>query len=48
MIPGTVEYCLPKELEGTVLGKIVKDKLHEIVGARQKWPALSNSLPKTR
>jgi len=35
----SVHYSLPDELEGTVLASIMRAKLHEIAGARQKWPA---------
>jgi indole-3-glycerol phosphate synthase len=34
-----VDYRLPKELEGTVLEKIMQARLPEIAGARAKWPA---------
>jgi len=37
----TVRYALPKDLEGTMLEEIMHEKLHEIVGAKLKWPAAS-------
>lgn len=41
MTQATVHYSLPKELEGTMLESIMREKLHEIVGAKLKWPAAS-------
>ncbi len=41
MAHATVTYTLPKELEGTMLERIMYQKLHEIVGAKLKWPASS-------
>ncbi len=37
----TLNYSLPRELEGTLLESIMHERLHEIVGARLKWPASS-------
>jgi indole-3-glycerol phosphate synthase len=34
----SVHYSLPEELRGTVLASIMSTRLHEIAGARQKWP----------
>jgi indole-3-glycerol phosphate synthase len=31
-------YLLPKNLQGTVLARILESRLPEIAGARQKWP----------
>lgn len=35
------DYRLPHELEGTSLEKIMHSKVHEIAGAKRKWPAES-------
>ncbi len=37
----TVPYQLPVELEGTILADIMHAKLHELVGAKKKWPEVS-------
>jgi len=41
MTQASVQYSLPKELEGTILASIMHTRLPEIVGAKQKWPATS-------
>jgi indole-3-glycerol phosphate synthase len=41
MTQASVQYTLPKELEGTILASIMHAKLPEIAGAKQKWPAAS-------
>ncbi len=33
------DYEVPKALKGTFLEEIMRSRVHEIVGARQKWPA---------
>ena len=33
------DYHLPKELEGTILEDIMHSKVHELIGAKKKWPA---------
>lgn len=38
MAQADVRYSLPRELQGTVLESIMRSRLHEIVGAKQKWP----------
>ncbi len=46
MVNPVSEYRLPKDLEGTVLAGIVHAKLHELAGAKKKWPevAIRNAL----
>lgn len=39
MTQKVVDYCFPQDLEGTMLERIMRDRLHEIVGAKLKWPA---------
>ncbi len=34
-------YRLPQDLEGTILAEIMHDKVHELIGAKKKWPAVS-------
>src|SRR3974377_1982032 len=41
MTQASVQYTLPKELEGTILSSIMHTRLPEIAGAKQKWPATS-------
>jgi indole-3-glycerol phosphate synthase len=41
MTQASVQYSLPKELEGTILASIMRTKLPEIAGAKQKWPQTS-------
>jgi indole-3-glycerol phosphate synthase len=36
-----LEYQLPENLKGTILEKIMHAKVHEIMGARMKFPAVS-------
>ncbi|HYK92355.1 MAG TPA: indole-3-glycerol phosphate synthase TrpC [Acidobacteriota bacterium] len=35
------DYRLPKDLEGTILADIMQAKIHELIGARNKWPAVA-------
>ncbi len=36
---GTIlDYRIPDECRGTILEAIVRDKLHEVTGAKEKWP----------
>ncbi len=39
MAQRVIEYRLPQDLNGTMLERIMHDRLHEIVGAKAKWPA---------
>ncbi len=41
MAHATVNYSLPKELEGTMFEAIMREKVHQVVGAKLKWPAAS-------
>jgi len=41
MTSDDLEYHLPHELLGTILEKIMLSKVHDIMGAKRKWPAES-------
>jgi len=41
MLQTVSDYHLPKDLEGTILADIMHAKVHELIGAKKKWPALA-------
>jgi indole-3-glycerol phosphate synthase len=41
MMETPFDYQLPKKLEGTILEKIMRSKIRELIGAKEKLPAVS-------
>ena len=41
MLQTASDYRLPKELEGTILEKIMHSRVHELIGAMKKFPAVA-------
>ncbi len=41
MLETANDYRLPDALKGTILEKIMRSKVHELIGARKKFPAVS-------
>ena len=49
MLETVNDYRLPEALKGTILEKIMRAKVYELIGARKAFPAVSieNSLNRT-